>query len=320
MREHTLTALRIVAACLLRQRARWSTRHVGIVLCYHAVGQRSGDPATELNAAVAVEDLRRHVRHARRAYDVVAASQISARAAARRPWQRLPLAITFDDDLPSHAEYAAPVLTAAGVPATFFLTGEGLSGDAPFWWQALQRAWDAGRVDAGWLRTLGGPEGAPSLRTLAATIQRMTPERRAAVTIELRRLAGPGPVPDLLGADGIRTLVAAGFEMGFHTRRHDDLRTVTAAQLASVMDEGRSEIEDITGPLEVIAYPHGGVNASVAAAARRAGFTNGFVADGSAVVSGADPFKLGRRYPKNGGRGRFELDLAWTLARARQPS
>ena len=36
--------------------------------------------------------------------------------------KRPAVALTFDDDLPSHAEYALPVLREVGVPAAFFLT------------------------------------------------------------------------------------------------------------------------------------------------------------------------------------------------------
>ena len=109
----------------------------------------------EISAAVSLHNFERQLRHLRRRYRVVPASCLAEAAAARTRGRRVPVAITFDDDLPSHLSHAAPALRRARLSATFFLSGAGLNGPFSFWWQLLQRAWDRGLVDAPLLHAWG---------------------------------------------------------------------------------------------------------------------------------------------------------------------
>jgi peptidoglycan/xylan/chitin deacetylase (PgdA/CDA1 family) len=246
-----LGVIRSTLAWAHRVRVRWSAARIGLVFCYHGVSARGGDPVREISAPVSHRDFERQLRHLRRRYRVVPALCLPAEAAARARGRRVPVAITFDDDLPSHLSHAAPALRRAKLPATFFLSGAGLNGPFSFWWQLLQ------------------------------------------------------------------ALAAAGFEIGFHTRNHDDLLGLRDEELPVALSAGRAELERIAGPLSTISYPHGRADDRVAAAARAAGFRFGFVADGSPVMLGDDPHLLGRRYPARGAGGRFALDVASTLSAAR---
>jgi peptidoglycan/xylan/chitin deacetylase (PgdA/CDA1 family) len=241
-------------------RVRCSNAGVALALCYHAVDVRDGDPARELSAPVGVGAFERQVLHLRRWYRIVPASELREAASARRRGERVAVAITFDDDLPSHLRHAAPALQRAGVPATFFLTGTGLVGRAAFWWDMLQRAWDRGLVDDALLGswgTSGTPGGDLSIRDAARAIQAMEPAARDAVVADLRTMLGDEAWNDALDADAIASL-ARGFEIGFHTRRHHELVNLDAESLAEAMREGRDEVERVIGrPLHVIAYPHG---------------------------------------------------------------
>src|SRR4051794_31257605 len=133
----------------LRWRARLSSRRLGIVIVYHGLAERAGDPAHMLSAPHGRAAFRAQLRHLRRYYRPVAVSRIQAEAAARRRGGRIPVALTFDDDLRSHVDVAAPELRAAGVPAAFFLTGASFDGPAEFWWGPVQRAADRGLLDDG---------------------------------------------------------------------------------------------------------------------------------------------------------------------------
>jgi peptidoglycan/xylan/chitin deacetylase (PgdA/CDA1 family) len=305
--------IRSTIAWALRLRARWSGARVGLVLCYHRIAEHEGDPAREISAAVSVLDFERHLRHLRRRYRVLPASRLSEAAANRARGRRLPVAVSFDDDLPSHLSIAAPALKRARLPATFFLTGAGLSGPFSLWWQLLQRAWDGHLVDAALLEAWGIRGRDVSIRQVARRIQDMSPAERDAATASLRAAVGGDAPDDTLSNGGVDALAAAGFEIGFHTKRHDDLVSLADEELHLAMSAGRTELERIAGPLSTISYPHGRADGRVAAAARSAGFRFGFVADGSAVASGDDPHLLGRRYPARGTRGQFALDVARTL-------
>ncbi len=308
--------LRPAVAWARRVRVRWSGARVGLALCYHGVAERGGDPEIELSAPISLPDFERHLRHLRRSYRVVPASALVPAAASRKRGQRLPVAITFDDDLPTHLSIAAPALRRARLPATFFLSGAGLHEPFSFWWQLLQRAWEGDLVGDTMLEAWGVREPDVSVRQVALRIQTMSPAERDAATASLRAAMG-GEVPDdTLSRDGIETLAASGFEIGFHTRRHDDLVGLTDDELRVAMIAGRDELEEVVGPLSTISYPHGRADARVAGAARDAGFDFGFVANGSPVAVGDDPHLLGRRYPARGRTGQFALDVAQTMAEA----
>jgi peptidoglycan/xylan/chitin deacetylase (PgdA/CDA1 family) len=308
-------AARAALAWAHRLRARSSPARIGLVLCYHAIADSEGDPARELSAPIAVHDFARQLRHLRRCYRVVPASQLLSAASSRVRGQRIPVAITFDDDLRSHLSHAAPALRRARLPATFFLTGAGLVGPFSFWWQLLQRSWNHHALDERLLEAWGLREPA-SLRQVAQRIQSMSPDDRAAARAALEAAVGAGD--DILSGGEIAALSEAGFEIGFHTLRHDDLVALDDDRLRGAMRAGRAELERITGPIGSLSYPHGRADSRVAAAASDAGFRYGFTADGSAVRAADDPHLLGRRYPARGTVAEFALDAARALFAASQ--
>ena len=277
---------------------RASAGRVGLALCYHAVAPRAGDTVNELVAPIGLDEFERQLDQVRRAYRPVPVSELPAAIAARTRRDPIPIAVTFDDDLPCHVELTADALERHDVPATFFLSGAGLAGRREFWWQTLERAWNAGLLDTARLAGLGlGP--AASLREAAASVQALPLADRLRVASALQELTPPGPGDRLLDAAEIADL-AARFEVGFHTFEHDDLRTLDDGALAEAMTRGRAELEAVAGPVTTIAYPHGGADERVARAARAAGFAAGYRSSGGAARAGDDPFLLPRDYPHRG--------------------
>jgi len=307
--------VRFAAAAAALAGLRLSGRRVGIALVYHRVAERAGDPSAELNPAVPARAFARQVAFLTRVFLPVRASELAGAVAARRPGGRIPVAATFDDDLPEHARVAAPLLRGAGVPATFFLCGSFLGGERYFWWEDLQAA-----VDAGALRPGDVPGGEDALarrpraiHAVARSIEELPPDERAALARVLAERAAPHRPPERLSADDARRL-AAGHELGFHTRRHDRLPGLDDTGLTERLSEERAGLEELAGRrLTAIAYPHGKADERVAAAARRAGFTAGFTGAHAAFAAGDDELLIGRVEPRAGdGLGRF----AWTIARA----
>jgi peptidoglycan/xylan/chitin deacetylase (PgdA/CDA1 family) len=313
------SGLRRAAAAAVCARLRCSSARVGLALCYHAVAPEEGDPVRELSAPVARRTFRRQLRHLRRWYRVVPASALPGAVARRARWQRLPVAITFDDDLRSHLDHAVPALEELELPATFFLTGVAMEQPVSFWWQLLQRAWERRLLDDDTLDAWGlsAGEGEPTIRDAASALQSMRPAERDDATETLRQLLPDEPEPATLSREQIAVLARRGFEVGFHTRRHDDLLNLPDEALADAMVLGRAELERVAcAPMRVISYPHGRADARVARCAAAAGFAAGYVGDGTAVSPETDTRLLGRRYPSRGSMGAFSLDLARTLAAA----
>jgi peptidoglycan/xylan/chitin deacetylase (PgdA/CDA1 family) len=299
---------------------RLSSRRVGVALAYHSVASRPGDPAVELVPPHHAELFTAHLRHLAGTYRVVPAAELPEAIAARRRGQRFPVAVTFDDDLESHVTLAVPLLRRRKIHGTFFLTGASLHAPFGFWWERLQRAVDDGdRRLAALYQSVGlqspsaGPEG---IHALGRSIERLTVDDRETFSRLLCELA-PDPECPGLGAAQVRSLVAAGMTVGFHTRRHHPLPDLPDDLLERAMREGRQELEDAAGiPVTVIGYPHGRADARVAAAARGAGFLTGYTGVPEAVGEGSDRLLLGRLNPSYRSAGHLALQIVLALGRA----
>lgn len=288
-----------------------TSRRRGLALLYHAVDERHGDPRREIVAPHGARLFERHLRHLRRHYRVVEPGELLAAAASRRRGGRFPVAITLDDDLPSHARLALPLLARFGLPATFFLSGASLEAPFSFWWQRLQRAYDGGGPARAAAIAAAGAHESAGIHELARAVEAMEPAERDTFA---GRLAASSDTADAMPAADVESLVAGGATIGFHTLRHDSLEPLDDDGLDDALSTGRAPLEKLAGaPLRQIAYPHGAVDARVAEAARAAGFRWGFSAEGRAVRADDDPLRIPRIAPGHRSPGHFAAQLLWEL-------
>lgn len=301
-------------AAALRWRLRASPARVAGALVYHRTHPTppSGEQIVPGITAAALE---RHLRHLRRAYELVPASQLHRAMLARRRGRPIPIAVTFDDDLASHFEVAAPLLRRLACPATFFLTGAGLDEAHGFWWQRLQWAANRGLDPRPALRAASLRAGTEQrLADLAAEVEQAPAAVRAAVADALSQLIGEDPPAYRLTRSQVRELARAGFEIGFHTRDHRPLPELADDDLARALDYGRAALEEAAGRrLSVVAYPHGRADERVAEAARIAGYTDGFGGPDRSITARADRLLLGRTELLLEDPSAFELALATEL-------
>ena len=204
-RIHLLRAAGLPLALVLERAARSSSRGLGIGLVYHEVGEPAGDPRRELVPALATSLFEAQVRHLASRYLLVSASDLLSATRERRRGGRFPVAITFDDDLPSHLEVVAPILTSAGATATFYLPGASLRGPHRFWWERLQDAVDR-NLDLAPLG-LGPPRGVTGIHEVGHMIQDLPPGARDELDAKLQQLVGPDPPEAGLRAESLRRLV-----------------------------------------------------------------------------------------------------------------
>jgi peptidoglycan/xylan/chitin deacetylase (PgdA/CDA1 family) len=232
----------------------------------------------------------------------------------------VPVAITFDDDWKSHLDVSAPILKRFGLPATFFLCGASLHRPFTFWWELLQRAVDRELPGLGELAGLATASGRPSIHTLGEAFERMAPKERDAASERLRVMLGGDPEEGGLSRDEVARLASEGFEIGFHTLRHDRLPDLPDAALGEAMVRGRDSIVEAAGKLvQVIAYPHGRADQRVGAAACAAGFLHGFTTTEEPIASRSDPFLLSRRVPSSQSVRHLASQLSKTLLRGLMP-
>ena len=294
---------------------RGSRRRVGVALIYHAVTEAGGDPSSELVPGHSARLFERQMRHLRRRYRVVAASQLLEAARRRKRGERFPVAVTFDDDLPCHARIALPILQRVGVPGTFFVCGASMHAPFSFWWERLQRAADESVSEVSDLVASSNSGGRrKTIHSLARVIEEMEPVDRDAIAERMADVIGPDPEEAGMRADDVRALASAGMEIGFHTLKHDPLPSLGDAELERAMVVGKADIERVVGArLTTIAYPHGRADQRVAAAARAAGFEVGFTGRRSPVAAGSDPLLLGRLRPSYWSMGHFALRMLLAL-------
>ena len=306
------------AALVLGLGLRWSTRQLGAVLVYHRVGDPPGDRRRELLPALGTDLFEAQLRHLRRAFRVVPASEIVEAATRRHRGQALPVAVTFDDDLGSHVAVAAPILERLGLQAAFFLPGASLDTPFAFWWERLQVASDEGRpIEDLVPEGHGRGESRSRVHDVAASIERLPARQKEAVMDRLREW-----VPDVentgISRAEVAALAGAGHEIGFHTLSHDRLPTLEDSALTAAMTGGREALADAAGrALDLIAYPHGAADSRVAEAAAAAGYRLGFTTQEVPVSPASSPLLIGRISPSHESLGQFALKL-FGLLRARR--
>ena len=303
---------------------RWSRDRVGVAIVFHRIGDPQGDPAKEFVPARGTRLFESELRHLKRGYRLVKASQLLDACQNRRRGQRIPLAITFDDDLPSHSAVALPILERVGVPATFFLCGASLDSPFAFWWERLQVALDQGTLEdvAPGLATAASTadcEGFGIIYRLLLAVEAMTPEERDQLSEHLGRQIPLVPDTVCMGADDVRAIADAGHEIGFHTRRHEPLPTLADTLLSAAMTHGKRQLEEIAGRrMTAIAYPQGKADSRTARAARSACYEFGYIGWGRPVDQNSDPLLLGRIEPSFKSTGHLSLRLAQMLLSSRR--
>jgi peptidoglycan/xylan/chitin deacetylase (PgdA/CDA1 family) len=320
MKERLKARLRIPFSGLLDVLSRWSARRVGLALVYHRVGDPQEESAGHLLPALGTALFEAQLRHLTRRYRVVPPSRLLEAIEARRRGEPLPVSVTFDDDLASHVRTAMPILRRVGVPAAFFLSGASLSAPFAFWWERLQLAFDSGVLEeeavSPWIGSSAKRSGGTDIHTVAQAIEAMPPDRREVVARELLDRLGSDPPDAGLRVADVRALAREGFEIGFHTMRHDALPSLDDEALKRAMGDGRPELAEHVGrELSMIAYPHGLADARVAAAAREVGYRFGFTTEPETVGDDTDALLIGRLYPAYESAGHFAMQVSRTLRR-----
>jgi peptidoglycan/xylan/chitin deacetylase (PgdA/CDA1 family) len=219
-------------------------------------------------------------------------------------------AITFDDDHVGYVESVLPVLQASGTPATFFLSGRSLHGLEPYWWTSLENG----------IRVLGFEETRARLGLSGGTPADLAIalEGSSRVLTLARQLpvSNDGPMP----AGHIRALANAGMTIGFHTLHHPILDSLAGSALRSALTEGRTELANAAGTrIDLLAYPHGRANSSVAAMAAQAGFAAAYIADGRPITKVSDRFLLSRWEPGPLSSEEFRASVVLRLLRPPSP-
>jgi peptidoglycan/xylan/chitin deacetylase (PgdA/CDA1 family) len=285
---------------LVRRMRRWFRRRGGpAILMYHRIATPDLDP---WGLSVSSERFAEQVQVLCRRRTILSMDAFVARLQSGA----LPhdaVALTFDDGYKDNLLRAKPILEAAGVPATVFLTTGRIGTGEEFWWDELARmvlsraeplsaslTVEAGglQIDLppidpeieprvtwrAWDRPVTAREAA--YQTLWQTLRDCAPERRAAAMAQLRRVFGaarPNPEDLPMRAEDIRRLVSNRVSVGSHGCTHQRLTSLTAAARVEEIQRSRVEAETLSAtPVTGFAYPHGDRDAETIDIVRRAGY------------------------------------------------
>jgi peptidoglycan/xylan/chitin deacetylase (PgdA/CDA1 family) len=259
-------------------------------LVYHGVAGQSGDHGRELSPTIGLPLFQAQLRHHRRRYRVVDLDALLPAVKSRRRGGRIPIALTFDDDLRSHVEIAAPALFDQGLPGTFFVCGDEQAVTRAYWWDAVQNAVDSGKELPPPLTNHRDPEA------IAAVMLNLTGTERDALTQELWSRV-PNNAPRHLDASDIATMVAHGATIGFHTCGHRLLTACSDRELQDELSYGLARLRQMSGQeVAAVAYPHGYADRRIATYARSS-FRIGTTVRSTPVTSASDQLLLERLEP-----------------------
>ncbi len=243
------------------------------------------------------------------------------------------LAITFDDGYADNQEQALPVLQKLGLPATFFVATGFLDGGRM--WndtviETVRRCTQA-QID---LSALGLGLGQLPLADTAqrrAAIESILPlvkykplALREQVLAQLHHAAGSPqlPVNLMMRSEQVRSLHAAGMEIGGHTVHHPILTELLDADAQAEILQGREALQGlIAAPVLTFAYPNGkpgrDYDARHVDMVREAGFEAAVTTAVGVSRTGDDPFQLPRFTPWDRSPARWLLRLAANQTKTR---
>lgn len=211
---------------------------------------------------------RRQVQFLRRFVNVVPLRSALSDLTTGRPLPARAVALTFDDGYLDNVTYAAPLLEAEGLPATFFLLPQFLSGDVTAWWEDL--GWSFGNAtvpNLDWAAMRFDLSTATARRSalghVTERLKLLDRRSRQESVAELREklmpgVRSPGPQRQFMNWDEATLLLAHGHEIGSHTCTHPILsREDPKEQAAELVESRRTLAERFGCSIDVLAFPNG---------------------------------------------------------------
>jgi peptidoglycan/xylan/chitin deacetylase (PgdA/CDA1 family) len=261
-----------------------------IILVYHRVIPRAEVSSTYVQPGMYVtpDTFERHLRFVTRHFEVLSFRDLIRRWQAG-DWDTAAryVALTFDDGWADNYRHAYPLLRKYSVPATIFLPTDLIGTAAPLWPDRLGRLMSK--------RRRGTPEDWDNEIERA---KMLTDAQRHALIASLADACGEDdrPAPRLMNWEEVEELSHHGMSFGSHSATHANLTRLSAPalerELRASLDALRARPIDW---LPVLAYPNGDHTATVAAAAKAAGYCAAVTTlPGLEGRHPSDPFRLRR--------------------------
>jgi peptidoglycan/xylan/chitin deacetylase (PgdA/CDA1 family) len=295
-----------------------------LVLLYHRVADLERDPH---GLSVRPDRFAEQCEILRRRCDVVPLQEF------KRP--RRGVAITFDDGYADNVGDALTILTAARLPATFFVTVGRLGDRREVWWDRLERLLlgcqtGSGTIDvevAGRRMWIDVRSTIARERAHQALFWRLRPMRPAAIQSTLDDIEAQLGVRTSdreayrwMTVQELQSLASqAGFAIGAHTITHPFLAELDEDEQWQEIEGSRHSLEQVLGrTVNLFSYPFGGREAFdtvTTELVRRAGYTMACTVAGGIAHADSDPLRIPRNVVGDWDAERFEQWLdRWLTA------
>jgi peptidoglycan/xylan/chitin deacetylase (PgdA/CDA1 family) len=281
---------------------------VGAILMYHRVHPDSTGAPWQLER----RHFRAQIAHLKRNYRVLPLAEMVAALAKERPLPPRAVAVTFDDGYQDNWTEAFPVLRELACPATIFLTAGLVGTSDTMWWDKLQYALQATRLEQAEVtqvlaerHRLPAPDFAAASSEGLVEVLKQVPEAEkqhvvAQIAADLGVDAESNARDRMMTWEEARAMTASGLvTMGAHTVSHRNLKHLPIAEARQeILDSRRILERELATQVDFFAYPFGNpandYTPAVKAAVREAGFKAAFSVVLGLVSPGDDLFELPR--------------------------
>jgi peptidoglycan/xylan/chitin deacetylase (PgdA/CDA1 family) len=269
-------------------RASWKLPFIGsvtsrrpIVLLYH------GTPPRRSGVSMPADAFEQHIQFLTRHFECV---PIGGRR-KRRAFDRIQVAVTFDDGFRNNATIAAPILRKYRVPATFFLCSRHAEPNGYLWFAYLEALEENFRGNGfsfrGQFMDMSPGQRPETMARLREWLLELTPHPAAmysAIESELPQLEDFISSEYLsehyagMTVEQIQEVAADPlFTVGVHTADHPFLTKCQPDEAIRQLDTNRRWIErTVATRCDIVAYPSGDYDDDVLTRCHGLGFTGGY--------------------------------------------
>lgn len=232
-------------------------------------------------------------------------------------------AITFDDGYADNVTHALPILQKHGLHATFFIATAYLDGGRMFNDTVIESLrnthlahLDLSDMHLGKYELGSHAAKAQAIHQILPKIKYLLPDEREAAAARLAARAEVENLPNdlMMTTAQLKSLHAAGMEIGGHTHRHPILAKLDRAAAQAEIVAGKTILEDKLGTrVRLFAYPNGKPGTDYlpeqAGIVRELGFEGAVSTQRGVSALGDDMYQLRRFTPWDTGRTAYALRL-----------
>lgn len=256
----------------------------GVVLTYHRVGP-DPDP---FYPPIHPDLFRSHLELVQNHFSMIPLDELVTRLQSRRSLRGC-CAITFDDGFSDFECYAYPILKELNVPATHFVTSQGLMEGRPTWNYRLNRLlhymYLSDQLDHS-QRDADPPTWTEILR-VTDHVAALSVEEREEVLCKLEQHCTLPPDPPMLRPSDLQRMDKNLVQWGSHTATHASLPFCTDEGIRYELTQSRETLESALGERpRFLAYPNGHFDSRTMKTAAECGYLASFTVGQRRVVPG----------------------------------